>query len=42
MGLFAPDATALHELVLTRLIDVPRTVKNPSWANFCATAPPMP
>lgn len=24
MGLFAPDATAIHELVLTRLIDVPR------------------
>lgn len=24
MGLFAPDATAIHELVLTRVTDVPR------------------
>ncbi|HNV59209.1 MAG TPA: SRPBCC family protein [Rhodoferax sp.] len=31
MGLFAPDATTLHELVLTRLINVPRAKLFRCW-----------
>lgn len=31
MGLFAPDATSLHELVLTRLIEVPRANLYRCW-----------